>query len=541
MRKQNKLFLSLLVGISILFLIPLFKTGIPATHDGEAQVVRITAFYKAISDNQFPPRWAGDLNYRYGLPTLNFFFPLEGYLGTVFHSFGISLQDSYKLQLIASFVCAPLFFFLWASQLFKKEVAFVGSLLYGFAPYHFLDLYVRGQLAELLAFVFIPLIFFFVERNSKKFSYPNLVGGGISHALLILSHSILSLLFTGVIFLYIVVRNYPKKRQIIQNLFIPIIGLLLSCFFWVPALAEGKYINSKVFVHDFYQENFVSLDKLIYSPWGFGPAVNEQGGLSPRIGIIPIFLILCCIALFHKQKKKREVIFWFIIFLAGVFMATSFSQIIWRQIHMVQQFQFPWRFTGLSSFVAAVLSMYILALFQRRLWFFLIVLIILVWSIQFVTISGTIKKQDAFYWQYPGAAAFHGEATTIWTDGEAHGFPKKEIQVIAGEATIKKRGKKTQKHTFTVVAKQEVTILDNTVYFPGWKVFIDDEEVPIQFQNPQHPGLITFHVPEGRHTVEVLFTETAVRKFADIISLLSFGGVILLFLISLNDTKRRKA
>ncbi|MBU1999443.1 MAG: hypothetical protein KKE64_08140 [Candidatus Omnitrophica bacterium] len=159
----------LILLIGLFFSIPLLSNNFYVTHDGQAQVVRIAAYYQAIIDGQIPPRWAGNLNYQHGLPTLSFFFPLEGYLGTVFHLIGFSFQDSYKILMIGSFLFSPVFFFFFLNKLFKKEVAFVGAILYGLAPYHFLDVYVRGQLAEMLALMFAPLLFLIIEKNLKKY------------------------------------------------------------------------------------------------------------------------------------------------------------------------------------------------------------------------------------------------------------------------------------------------------------------------------------------------------------------------------------
>jgi len=51
---------------------------------------------------------------------------------------------------------------------FSRLIAITASLLYGLAPYHLLDLYVRGAISDSLAFVFIPLVFLAVEKIEKK-------------------------------------------------------------------------------------------------------------------------------------------------------------------------------------------------------------------------------------------------------------------------------------------------------------------------------------------------------------------------------------
>jgi len=527
---NKKLFFPLLIiFIFILYSLPFFQPGFYLSHDGEPQVARITAFYKAIVDGQIPPRWAGDLNYGYGLPTLSFFFPLEGYLGTVIRLLGLSLQNVYKIEMVGAFILAPLFFYLWASLLFKKHVAFAGTLFFGLAPYHFLDIYVRGQLAEMLAFVFIPLVLFFVERNIKKHSLINIIGGGTSLAFLILSHSIISLLFTGIICLYISFRNYKSKKALSFNLSIIIFGLILSAYFWIPALFEGKYINSKLFVGDFYKDHFLSIDKLFYSPWGFGPDINKNGGLSSRIGIVPMFLTLFSIGYF-SIKRKKEVLFWIFIFLSAIFLSTKYSKFIWDNIHMIQQFQFPWRLTAVSSFVSSVLIMYLFSKIKNIKIIFIILVVFLISSLQFIGFAGYVDKKDSFYINYPGSASFHGEATTIWTAGEAHEYPKERSQVIGGKATIKEIERKSNNHSYEINALSDVRILENTVYFPGWKVVSNLKEIPIEFQDSNYRGLITYNLPKGQHNVQIVFEETKLRLFSDIITIL---GIAILFLLTI--------
>jgi hypothetical protein len=46
-------------------------------------------------------------------------------------------------------------------------------------------------------------------------------------------------------------------------------------------------------------------------------------------------------------------------------------------------------------------------------------------------------------------------------------------------------------------------------YFPGWRAYVDGQEVPIKIADPE--GFITFWVPDGEHTVSVQFKDTLPR------------------------------
>ena len=61
-------------------------------------------------------------------------------------------------------------------------------------------------------------------------------------------------------------------------------------------------------------------------------------------------------------------------------------------------------------------------------------------------------------------------------------------------------------------------------YFPGWRAYVDGEEVDIDVATPE--GFITFFVPEGEHEVAVRFEDTPPRTVGWIVSALGLVGLI---------------
>lgn len=518
--------LLVLFTISSLYLYPFFHKGIFLTHDGENHIARIGAYYKAFANGQLPPRWAGDLNYGFGTPAFIFFYPLSGYVGSLLHAFGFTLTDTFKLLLAISFLAAPLTFYLWISRIVKPQTAFVSSLLYGLSSYHFLDMYVRGDIGELFAFVFIPLVFFSLQ-NLKSQKKTNIVLGAFSYAFLVLSHNILSLLFSAVFFGYIVFLN-PKKNWVSAFAML-VFGLLLSAFFWMPALFESKFINHAAFT-EYYKSQFPYFLQLFYSNWGFGTNVRGNGGLFPGLGIVLTVLVFTSIFTMFK-KRKQPFLFWIFVFFFSLFMTTPFSIPVWDHIPLLPQMQFPWRFMAVASFSAVVLVAYFLDRLNSKKINILVILLFLFSSIPLIKTNTYVVKPDLYYLLFSGSTSYHGEATTIWTSGDASQFAKSPIEIIDGNGSIKNLMRKSNTHSFVVDAKTDVSILDNTLYFPGWTAQVDGKKTAIEFQDMNHRGLITFAVPKGTHTVKVLFNESRFRFFADVLSL-SVIPLLLLFLYS---------
>ena len=85
----------------------------------------------------------------------------------------------------------------------------------------------------------------------------------------------------------------------------------------------------------------------------------------------------------------------------------------------------------------------------------------------------------------------------------------------------------------------------NTFYFPGWKVFVDEVERPVDIENLT--GVMAYSLEPGRHRIQVQFTDTSIRKWSERLSLLALvllfttswiiRGVILRNLASLGNPK----
>lgn len=529
MKKINKdiIYVLLIFLISAVFIAPLFQFKFYKSHDGEGHSARFAAYFQAFQDGQFPPRWAGNLNFGYGTPVLIFYYPLPGYIASAIHSTGISYEDTFIAIMIASFLLAPLFFYFWMSEYINKDIAFLGALLYGLAPYHFLNVFVRGDIAEALALVFVPLVFFFTEKFTRSKKLIFIVLGAISYGLLVLSHNGISLMFSPILLMYSILRS-KNKKIFVYALFIFILGLMISSFFWIPALYEGKYVNAQLFIGSMYQKHFPSFIQLIYSNWGFGPDVQKPGGLSPQIGIVYISLII--LALFRLYKNKKDILFWLGIFLLAVFITLPVSGFIWERLPILRLYQFPWRFTALSSFASAVVGCFVLNSFKNKKLYFSFLILILLVSIPLIKVKNYESKNDNFYDNYKATTDF-GATVSIWTEGDPWKPAKSQIELIGGKAQITKVRKKSQLHTFEIDARTRAQILDNTIYFPGWVAKVDGKKVPIEFQDMNHRGFITFYIPQGKHKISIQFTESPVRIISDFLSLFGVATVVLLSLL----------
>src|SRR3972149_11835714 len=248
--------------ISLIPLTALMHSGLPLTHDGQDHVARIANFYQNLSEGNLIPRWAANLNWGYGHPILMFLYPLPSYFASLFHFLSFSFIDSLKIVFALGFIASGAAMYLWLKNFLDKYAAFFGAILYMFAPYRFVDLYVRGAIGEHIAFIFPPLICYFLLKIAKdsKFNRFYFTGASLSFVGLILSHNALLLMFLPFIILYglyLISVSKNKRLLTISYLLLAILGLGMSFFFLYPAFSEGKYTLRDIVASKEYFPRFV--------------------------------------------------------------------------------------------------------------------------------------------------------------------------------------------------------------------------------------------------------------------------------------------
>ena len=453
-------FLLLLIGISLIPLSDLLNAGLPLTHDGQDHVARIANFYENLKEGNLVPRWAPNLNWGYGHPILMFLYPLPSYMASLFHVFGFSFVDSVKLVFAFSFILSGLAMYIWLKEFLTKHAAFIGSLLYIFAPYRFVDLYVRGALGECVAFIFPPLVFYFLLKLSKKnessskvaaLSSPKgmtpsrrTVYGSLSLAGLILSHNAISLMFLPIIFLYTLLLLWQTKKRkffIFHFSFFIFWGFALSAFFWLPALIEGKYTLRDIVIQGGYTNNFTDFPRLIYGQWSYG----SSGQFSVQVGILHWLSVLSAIPVcFYLYKKKNKL--WImtlgllIIFLLSLFLIDKSSLLIWQSITIIQKFQFPWRFLSVTVFATAVLGGVVVSLSPKK--YAYVITILLTIAVLFINkdfwhAKDYLVKPESFYTSTYIGTTDTGESAPIWSVRFMAQKPKSHIEVIAAARELK--------------------------------------------------------------------------------------------------------
>jgi len=366
----------LVIVLSIPAFFFFFKPGVYWNMHDDMQMIRQLEFEKCLLDGQIPCRWTPDLGFGYGYPLFNFYPPLPSIIGQSFRILHFSFMTTVKLTAVLQFILSVCFMYLLASSIFGFTGGLISALFYTYAPYHALNIYVRGAMNEAWASVFFPLIFHFSRQLIIKKKPKYIIGLGLTFAFLLLSHNPMVLTFTPILLvwcLFWLISEFSRKKTILKNIkeklptilklaFSGILSIGLAAFFTLPVLFETKYVSVETMFSGYYyfSAHFVSLYQMFISNfWGDGGSIwGPNDSMSFMIGylhwIIPVFIFITSIIYLIKTKKIDQKITLSVLFVlvgfATAFMCHERSTPLWFLFPIIQKVQFPWRFLNLTTF-----------------------------------------------------------------------------------------------------------------------------------------------------------------------------------------------
>lgn len=506
MKKKELLIILLLLVFSIPSVLPLAHHGFFQTDDGEWMIIRLSAFYQALHDGQFPVRFLQRLDFNYGYPVAEFLYPGSFYFGSLLHIIRFGFVNSIKGVIGFSLLGSLIFTYFWLNKLLSKFASVIGALFALYLPYHLYDVYKRGSVGEVFAFVWVPFIFWQIERKSFFFT-------SVGIALLIISHNTLAALFLPLIICYMAREIYKSKKRK-QNLYYYIytllIGLGLSAFFWLPILFE---LRDTVF------------SSMQVSQWSNYFATIGQIGIASYVVLLLVFILF----IFKRVKPAKHLLT--IIFCAvsiiSIFMATSGSSFLWNIIPSTFV-QFPFRFLSIIVVTIPFLAAFSVSILKGKVQWVTaaVLLIILIYSAYpFSKPTLYFDKGEGYYYTNDATTTVQDEYTPVWVKQKPLKSPDQKVVIEKGSGSVSTIDQTNNSLAVAVSLKKSSIIQINTIYWPGWQAKLDGKPVAIFYSNLQ--GVMTFQIPAGEHSLRLVFGETPLRLFADILSLFSLIGLVI--------------
>lgn len=550
--KGNFLPLLVILLFSLIFVSDLFiSPGLPTTFDNPFHTTNVTQFFISLKSGDFPVRWSDGIG-NYGLPIPIVAHQLTSYLGAFLLFLNITPEFSLKLLYFFGVFFSGVTSYYFMRLYFTKLHSLVGTFVLTFSSYRIFDVYVRGALPEVFSGIFLPLIltgsFLFLKRSRVLGLYIVM----FSVFLLALNHPMMLFIYSFIFVPYIIwlllsgkkitfssiIRELLNKKSILL-FFASIIGLLASAYYLIPLTREIKYFYFGLLTQPFNSNSFLSFNNLFSYLWPYftDKEIATRGHIV-QVGLVESFSLIVGIAivLWQTLKRKKNLFSSLLIFAVAdgiflLFIMSPFVAPIFENNKFLGNIQFQWRILSAFIFLPAILTACILSKYQK---FFVTIIFVSIMSLlSFSQIYGkNFRALDQSIYYFTPYNVHSVMMNTIWTGKtEEYSIEKKKIAIIEGKGEIVDSTVANAKRLYKINATTPVRLVDYTFYFPGWKVTSDKDPIDIEFQDPSYRGVITYRLPEGKHDVEVRFTETKIRLLSDILSIIGFMcmGLTLMF------------
>ena len=523
-----------LVLLALPVMLPLFTHSVLAGHDAFEYSPRLVEMDQNVAHGVLAPRWAPDLGRGTGQPLFLFHPPMIYWLGELWHLLGFDFVAAMNLACATVVLVAAIGMFLLARLYFGDAGGWLGAAAFLYAPYFAVDLYVRSAMEEFSAFAFFALALYGFGAYARFRRPKYWLLGAATFSCVLACHFMAALLFTPLLlgFLGLTVWMEKSWRLLWKQAGGFLLGLGLSAFLWIPALAERDNADIRRAIEGFfrYSNHLVYLHQLFYSPWGYGTSVpGPNDGMSFSLGWSHLLLVAAVwIWVSRKpQAADRRVLRFFGV--AAILLSVLMLQDalwFWEQVPLLQYVNLPWRLlapvTICIAMLVAALGRLLWTIPRRRaLWIAAAMALVILPNLSHLHPRQFVDVDLAFW--TPQQLALRGfESTTMaevtprWMSG-VPAYTPLAATVLAGDAEIERPGRTPLSWSSPVNARVASTIEIETAWFPGWEARVDGQPVPAGPGRPS--GLITFQVPAGEHLVEVRYGRTGAEKAAAGISI----------------------
>ncbi len=337
------------------------------SHDAGYHLNRIMQISDGLSRGVFPILIHSGLLKGLGYANPLFYPELFLYIPSIIMSASnIHVLTAYKIFLVIISFFTFISMHYVTKRIFKSnEIAYLSGILYTFSLYRLTDIYVRGALGELIAFVFVPLLIYglynVIFEDSKKWYYICFGFWG-----LINSHVLSFIIMIPVVMAFCIlnVDIILKYKRIFFRLLVAACISILLCIGFIGPMLEQKTIGIyKVDVHDADTANALyeranSLSMTFSSSVKSGFAVDSStrdDGMSSGIGLVLIALA-CCI-IFRKGISYKDCRFEIQSIVIGLIVLVMTTKLFpWKALGFLSLIQFPYRLNIIPTVLFSIVG-----------------------------------------------------------------------------------------------------------------------------------------------------------------------------------------
>lgn len=513
---------------------PLLEPGWLPTHEGLAYPMRLSQVLRCWQDGLWSARWFPDLNNGSGYPFLCFYAPLYYVLAGAFASAGAPLDVALEAPTLLAALVAASGMYVLARRGLGRPASVLAAALFVYAPYVVRDVYIRGDLAEHLALAAVPWALAAILRLAHAPGPRGIALAAVAAAVPILAHNITGMVSGGLFALAAgaaIHASRSRRDTARASVAAGIAALLLTAFFWAPALQERAWVRTEDMTLGPYAvaSNFVSPLSLL------GPPQVPGAGQELPMSFEPPYVALALLAVALVRRRGRLApaeglrILGAAIAAVSMLMTTRLAEPVYGMLPLLRYVQFPWRFLGPAALGFALLGGIafegLVPAAAGRLRAVAAAVLALAAILLVAPILGPKPPGPIPAWSVdPEVLAKRRETATgvseylpRWAERPANPREFEDGVLLQGEGTVLAAHRRAGRWDLTIEAAAPVTVVLRDLYYPGWQARAGG--TPIGLDPRDGTGEIEMALPPGRHDVRVHLGLTPLRRITRVVSI----------------------
>lgn len=380
---KSCLILMILGIVLILNLGVLLIPDIPHAHDLTFQLSRISSIAESFKLGEIPRVYLNYLN-NYGYANGLFYGDLLLYVPAFFVMLGMKIITAYKLFLVLLTLATMGSVYFCTKTLFKSSYAsLIAVTLCTLSTYRAVDMFIRGSLAEVCAFIFVPLIMvglYYVLYDNPKHWYWLSIG----FAGCFLTHNISFALMVGFTFLFVCFaakRLWTERSRFGYLILATVVTIGMVAYFLFPML-EQMMSDQFVLTTETISSDLSATTRSIVEVF-LGLPYRKHDGVA-GIGVIFILILV----LRFSQKTGRfnlnqltDQMYLFVILSIWAVTPLFPWSLVLKVLSPLAMIQFSWRlFLMITIFLSLLGGIYaakIMTSNRQKIRFYLITLMLL--------------------------------------------------------------------------------------------------------------------------------------------------------------------
>ena len=560
--KKRLIVVLVCLGVTSFVVLPFFVMGVapeagccrgagPRTHDGVIHYNQMDSFWRGLRSGRIYPRWEDTMHAGYGTPTMIFYPPGLYYLSSLFY---LALGDWHVVLIVLQWVlmaASGATVYWYARRSMSWGPATVAMAAYLVAPYHLIDQYQRGAIAEQLNFIWMPVALILAERlwlKETAHRLTALIGLAALIAVMLLSHPPTAYQFMLIFGLCAAgVALKGRDWQGLVNLVLigvaGVLGTLIVASYLYPAIADQPLVNiSEVermwpyhasYALDFSQQMYDHVrDKFVVRLdliWTFSLVVIVLAGA----------ILLRWRAQLISLDLRARLWLWLGAGGLAIFFMTRYSYPVGRFIPKIEAGNFAWRMLAVTSLVIALIAgacWQAAGDLRRRhqrvasiiCGLSAVAIVAAATQISVTEVARPMKHAEAFR---PDPKHYHRAYVPKGVPFEVPEMAPASLASGGGQVSVALMHPEFRRYQVELDRADQLQL--RTSNFPGWTAFVDGEKAEVK-SGPV--GNIVIELPPGKHEVTLDFRLTPFRRLCNWISIISIALLASVYVIARRRT-----